>query len=65
MQAKKIGVRLRKLRGDKSCEEVGYAIGVTKQAISQYETGARIPSDDIKVKLAVYFNKTVQAIFYD
>ena len=65
MQPKVIGERLRKLRGNKSAEEIGCAIGVTRQAISHYETGARVPSDDIKIKLAAYFGKSVQSIFYD
>ena len=46
---KEVGERLRNLRGDKSREEVAIAIGVTAQAISNYEIGIRTPSDDIKV----------------
>ena len=60
-----IGARLKELRGDKSREEVGMAVGVTAQAICNYECGIRTPSDDIKVKLAKFYGKTVQAIFYD
>lgn len=60
-----IGERLRELRGGRPRNEVGMAIGVTPQAILNYEQGVRIPSDDIKVKLADYFGKTVQEIFYD
>ena len=60
-----VGMRLKLLRGDKSREEVAMAIGVTSQAICNYECGLRTPSDDIKVKIAKYFGETVQAIFYD
>lgn len=60
-----IGARLRELRGDMSREEVAIAVGVTSQAICNYEIGIRTPSDDIKVKLARFFGKTVQEIFYD
>lgn len=60
-----IGARLKELRGDKSREEVGMAVGVTAQAICNYECGIRTPSDDIKVKLAKFYGKTVQSIFYD
>ena len=60
-----VGVRLRKLRGDRSREEVAMAVGVTAQAISNYEIGIRTPSDDIKCKLANFFGKTVQEIFFD
>lgn len=65
MKNEVIGERLRVLRGDRSREEVAVAIGVTAQAIYNYESGARIPSDDIKVRLANYFQQTVQAIFFD
>ena len=60
-----VGERLRKLRGDRSREEVAIAIGVTAQAISNYEIGIRTPSDDIKCKLAEFFGVSVQEIFFD
>lgn len=60
-----IGERIRKLRGDTSREALAIAIGVTAQAICNYETGARVPSDAIKCKIAEYFGVTVQEIFYD
>lgn len=62
---KEIGERLRKLRGDESREVVAIAAGVTSQAISNYELGIRVPSDDVKCKLADHFKRTVQEIFYD
>jgi DNA-binding XRE family transcriptional regulator len=60
-----VGERLRELRGERSREEVAIAAGVTAQAITNYEVGIRTPSDDIKCKLANYFGKTVQEIFFD
>lgn len=62
---KTVGDRLRALRGDSPREAVAIACGVTASAISMYETGSRMPSDAIKVKLAEYFGKTVQEIFFD
>ena len=56
--------RLRKLRGKVSRQTVADAIGVTRSAIAMYEQGVRVPRDEIKVKLAKYFNTTVEAIFY-
>ena len=64
MQRDVIAKRLRELRGERSQTEVAMAIGVTKGAISMYECGDRVPSDDIKVKLADYYGVTVQEIFY-
>ena len=60
-----IGKRLRDLRGQKPREAVAMAVGVTVQAICHYETGTRTPKDITKMKLANYYGKTVQEIFYD
>jgi len=65
MDRQKIASRLRDLRGAKSREEVAIACNVTASAISMYETGARVPSDDVKLRLAEYFRKSVQEIFFD
>jgi transcriptional regulator with XRE-family HTH domain len=58
------GERLRRLRGDKSQEEVAAAVGISKSALSQYERGERVPRDHIKVRLADYYDRSVQFIFY-
>lgn len=52
-------------RGKRSREEVAKAIGISLSAISMYETGARVPRDEIKVKLADYFGASVQSLFFD
>lgn len=60
-----IGNRLKELRGDRPKELVALSVGITSQALINYETGTRVPKDAIKVKLAAYFGKTVQELFYD
>lgn len=65
MNEAEIGKRLRMLRGDKSRQEVSDAIGVSMSALAMYENGERIPRDTIKVKIANYYKKTVQEIFFD
>lgn len=60
-----IAEKLIKLRGEKSREEVAKAVGVSVSAISMYENGERVPRDDIKIKLAEYYKRTVQEIFFD
>lgn len=45
--------------------ELGAALGVTKQAILNYELGYRVPTDDLKVKIAEFFHLSVQEIFFD
>lgn len=64
MDAKAIGSKLKNLRGEKTQQEVATAIGITTMAISQYENGERIPRDEIKIKLARYFNVTIESLFY-
>lgn len=61
----KVAERLICLRGKKSREEVANAVGVSVSAISMYENGERIPRDNIKIKLAKYYGKTVQEIFFN
>ena len=64
MDAKKIGEKLTKLRGNKTRAEVAKAIGVSVSALSMYENGERIPRDVIKVRIAEYYNRSVQFIFF-
>ncbi|MBQ8567290.1 MAG: helix-turn-helix transcriptional regulator [Clostridia bacterium] len=64
MDAKKIGVTLRELRGHRSRYEVAKAIGVSVSAISMYEIGERIPKDSVKTAYAKLFGKSVEEIFF-
>lgn len=64
IDAQTIGERLRTLRGTRSQKEVGDAVGVTAMAISQYERGERVPTDNVKMALAHYFRTTVDTIFF-
>lgn len=65
LNSKKIGSRLVELRGNKSQSEVAKAVGISDSALSMYECGERIPRDSVKVRLAQYYEKTVQSIFFD
>lgn len=64
MDKTRIGKKLRELRGEKSQREVAEAVGTTAMAISLYESGERVPRDEIKIRLARYFDTTVDALFY-
>lgn len=57
--------KLVKARGDRKREEVAAAVGVSLSAIAMYENGERIPRDETKIKLADYYQTTVQALFFD
>ena len=65
MNPKAIGRRLVELRGIKTEDEVSKALGISRSALCMYETGERIPRDPIKIKIANYYNKTVQELFFD
>lgn len=64
MAKKSIAERLVAARGKTPREVVAAAVGVSVSAISMYETGARIPRDEVKVKLAKYYKKPVQDLFF-
>lgn len=59
------GEKLRELRGDKSQEAMAQEVGVTKSAWAMYERNERIPRDEVKVRIANYFHRTVQEIFFE
>ena len=65
MDKKLIGKKLLKLRGDKPREAVASKVNISVSALQMYENGQRIPRDEIKVRLANYYNSTVQEIFFD
>lgn len=64
MDSKKIGEALAQLRGEKRREQVAADLGVSVSAIAMYENGDRIPRDEMKVKIAKYYGKTVCEIFF-
>lgn len=64
LNKEKIGQILTVLRGEASREDVAKAVGVSVSAWQMYENGQRIPKDEVKVRIASYFNKTVGEIFY-
>lgn len=61
---KDIGERLVQLRGEKTRAEVANAVGATERAIQSYETGDRVPRDEMKVRLARFYGTTVEQIFF-
>lgn len=55
---------LKELRGQRSQKEVADAVGISVSALGMYETGKRMPQDHIKVRLAAFYGKTVEEIFF-
>lgn len=65
MDRMKIAKNLVELRGKKSQALVAKELGIAQSTYAMYEIGKRIPTDEIKIKIAEYFGKTVQEIFFD
>ncbi len=59
------GEKLKKLRGDRSQKEVAEALGLSVSAYNMYENGQRIPNDLKKTKIAAYYNRSVQFLFFE
>lgn len=64
MDRSKIAERLVRLRGKRTQAEVAEAIRVSPSAYSMYETGERIPRDEIKIRIAKFYKRTVNSIFF-
>lgn len=63
----KLGNNLRRCRFDQNemtQETLAEAIGVTRQTILSIEKGKFVPSTFLALKLAKFFNKTVEEIFF-
>lgn len=56
-----IGTRIKKLREESglSQKELAEKLNIANSTLSQYETGQRVPSDDIKIKIADTFQTTI------
>jgi putative transcriptional regulator len=65
MNKEKIAETLRELRGNNTRESVAKAVEISVSALSMYENGDRIPRDEVKLRLARYYEKTVGEIFFD
>lgn len=64
MNNKIMAEKLRKLRGNRSRQEVAEACGISVSALAMYEAGKRVPRDEIKIKLAKFYNRSVNYIFF-
>jgi putative transcriptional regulator len=63
----KLGNTIRRCRFDRdemSQQELADAVGVTRQTIFSIEKGKFIPSALLALKIARYFNKTFEDVFF-
>jgi DNA-binding XRE family transcriptional regulator len=59
-----IARKLIQLRGETRREDVAKSVGISVSAIKMYEAGKRVPKDEIKIKLAIYYGVSVQQLFF-
>ncbi len=67
MDRKIVGMRLQNLRirAHETVHQVAAIIGVSASSVMQYETGDKMPSDNVKIQIAKHFDCTVEEIFYE
>lgn len=58
-------MKLAELRGNMTQKALAQELHVSLSALGKYERGERTPRDNVKKRIAAYFGKTVQEIFYD
>lgn len=63
-RALKIAKRLVELRGERTRSGVARKLGIGYNSLTNYENGTRIPPDDVKIRIAQYYHKTVDEIFF-
>lgn len=56
-------IRLREERGMTQAE-LAEKLGISPSAMSAYEQGARVPRDEIKVRIAEFFGVSILDVFY-
>jgi len=57
--------KLKELRGTRSQREVAEAVGVSTSAYAMYEAGERTPRDEVKVRIAEFYKKSIKYIFFE
>ena len=64
MDKRAIGERLKRIRGDERREKVAAAVGISVSALAMYESGQRVPRDEVKVALSNYYGVSVLELFF-
>lgn len=66
LDAVQIGIRLKTLREEnrETMLDISKAVGTSESAIGMYESGRRVPRDEIKIRIAEHFGVPVESIFF-
>lgn len=66
MNAEVIGEKIKNLRekNNISRENFANAVEISQSALSMYENGQRIPRDEVKLRIARFFNTSIEGLFF-
>lgn len=59
-----IGSKLRTLRGEKTLEEAAKELDISPSTLGMYEQGRRVPRDNVKIRIAKFYNVSIEEIFF-
>ena len=59
-----IGENLKRARGTRSCEEIAKRADISVSAVRMYESGERIPRDEVKIRLSRVLGVSLVELFY-
>ena len=66
MNAEVIGEKIKNLRekNNISRENFANAVEISQSALSMYENGQRIPRDEVKLRIARFFNTSIEELYF-
>ena len=66
LNAEIIGAKIKKLREAENISRETFCddVEISLSALSMYETGQRVPRDEIKLKIARRLNTSIEALFF-
>lgn len=66
MNAEVIGEKIKNLRekNNISRENFANAVEISQSALSMYENGQRIPRDEVRLRIARFFNTSIEELFF-
>lgn len=59
-----IAKRLVRLRRNKTQKDIAEAVNIGVSALAMYESGKRIPRDEVKAAIAEYYNVSIESLFF-